>query len=108
MTYDRYNLISVDADPLPAIVDSGSDWYEEVMSGRVDLYTDGKFETMFTWRRTSESTGVTTESETEGGTYTIVGNSITATYTGGGSISGTISGSQLTVMDDGVAFVFQK
>ena len=108
VSYDRYNLISVDGGSLPAEVDSGSDWIEEVTTGRVDLFADGRFTTSFTWRRTSQSTGVTTESETESGTYQISGTTLSATYDTGSSISGTISGNDITVTEDGHTLVFRK
>jgi hypothetical protein len=105
---ERYNLISVDGKSLPVVVDSGSGWYEEVLSGRIDLFSDGKVEVTFTWRRVSSTSGTSTGSETERGTYRISGSTITFTFDSGDTYSGTKSGSDITVVEDGQVFLFRK
>ncbi|GBD33206.1 hypothetical protein HRbin33_02187 [bacterium HR33] len=108
-----YVLKTVNGKPLPAVILEIIGTYKaEITAGSVTLNEDNTFSASITFRETEGST-VRTQTETDSGTYTISGNTITFTSPGTGpAFTGTLSGGTLTVTteedDITLVLVFEK
>ncbi len=108
-----YNLKTVNGKSLPAVIVEVTGAYKlEITAGSVTLNEDNTFSASITFRET-EGTTVTTQTETDSGTYSVSGSTITFTSPGTGSaFTGTLSGGTLTVTtredDTTVVLVFEK
>jgi hypothetical protein len=108
-----YVLKTVNGKSLPAaIIEIVGTYKLEITAGSVTLNEDKTFSASITFRET-EGTTVRTQTETDSGTYTISGNTITFSSQGSGSaVTGTLSGGTLTVTeredDITIVLVFEK
>lgn len=86
-----YQLVAADGQPLPYRFLSS-----ELLSGSLTFRTGSAYSAEYTWRDTNIFTGETTaEVETETGSYTHSGTSITLTPDGGFGVVGTFDGSTI-------------
>jgi hypothetical protein len=83
----------------------------EITAGSVTLNEDKTFSASITFRYT-QGTTVTTSTETDSGTYTISGNTVTFKSSDGSTVTGTLSGGTITVTlqedDITLIMVFEK
>ncbi len=103
----NYLLISVEGQPLPAIIVQVLNDTVEITAGNIRINADQTFSSSATARLT-ESGGVTTETVSQTGTYTNNNTAFTFTYSDGTSETGSISGNDLTLISEGLALVFRK
>ncbi len=107
--FGTYALQTVNGTSLPfVLIQIGNDKIE-VTAGSVRLNSDNTYSVSVTFRLTEAGT-VTTETDTGAGTYTASGSTIQFSDSGDGEgpFTGSISGNTLTIIDEGVAFVFRK
>jgi hypothetical protein len=107
--FGSYTLQTVNGNTLPwRFLVVGNDW-AEITGGNGNINRDGTYSLTGNFR-VMESGQTSTFSETSTGTYARNGNTITFTdQSNGATASGTISGSQITVTDEGgVVYVFRK
>lgn len=100
-----WNLTTVNGSPLPYTVQSTPKI--EVVGDQLVVSADGTF-TVSTQLRITNGTTVTTQTETDGGTYSLNGTAATFIFNGGTTGTGTVSGNTLTVAEAGVSLVYQK
>ncbi|MDA1028496.1 MAG: hypothetical protein O3B41_05525 [Bacteroidetes bacterium] len=103
----NYILKSVDGESVPVVVfQIGSDKVE-VTGGSYRLNSDKTISQSLTFKVT-ESGVVTTETASRAGTYSNNNSAFLFTYSDNTTDSGSISGDNLTIISDGVSFVFKK
>src|SRR5688572_10432079 len=90
-----YELISVNGAILPVVFEENG-VREEVQSGVLQLNTNGTFTVTFNYRVT-ENGAVTNLTETENGTWTESGNTVTVVNSDGEQSGATRNGDRLTV-----------
>ena len=107
--FGTYALQTIAGTSLPAVLLEVPDFKIEVTAGSVRLNSDNTYSISISLRLTDAGT-VTTETETGAGTYTASGSTIQFSEpgTGEGPFTGSISGNTLTIIDEGVTFVFRK
>ena len=107
--WGTYNLQSLGGQTLPHVAFQSTSVKVEITAGYMRLNSDMTFSTAFTFRLSDDGV-VTTESQSVAGTFTVNGSSLTFTASGSdeGPITGSLVGKTLTMVDDGVAFVFVK
>jgi hypothetical protein len=103
----RYTLQTVDGNPLPfVIIEVGTDKVE-VTAAHINLNQDLTCSDSFTLVTTEDGIA-STETETDICTYTTNNTGITVTFVGDDPFDGSIVGSQLTISDNGIVFIYQK
>jgi hypothetical protein len=103
----RYELRTVNGSNLPwTAFQIGNDRYE-VLSGFVQMNGDGTFSTSLT-DRTTQGGQATTATTVDNGTWTQTGNQLRFTFVDNSQSTGVISGSEITVIEGQVSFVFRK
>jgi hypothetical protein len=103
-----WELSTVNGSPLPYTVASFGADKVEIISEAVTFTANGTFSALSN-TRTTESGQVTTESDTDTGTYTLNGTAITLTFASDATTAtGTISGNTITAAESGFSFVFKK
>ena len=106
-TAGAYALTSVNGAPLPFVkVQAGTYKYEIT----ADTYTlaDAGTWTEIRADRTTSNGAVTTSTKSDAGTWSTNGTSITLTSPANGAVSGTVSGSTLSLSSAGNTMVFTK
>lgn len=103
-----WSLQSINGTGLPYIIlQTGADKVE-IVSDVVVAAASGSF-TQTTTVRTTVSGQATTQSQGDGGTWSLNGTAVTFQFTGDGSTgTGSISGNTMTVAESGFAFVYRK
>ena len=103
-----YNLQTIDGQSLPFVIFQDGADKNEVMSGFERLNSDGTFSQSMTFRLT-EGGQVSTETETADGSWRQSESAITLTYGGSvGTLTGSLSGNTLTLVEQGLVLVFRK
>ena len=105
-----YVLRMVGNQELPVVLVQVLDNKLEITSGVLRINNDNTYDAAYDFRTTE---GGTVENTTvaETGTYTVTDSSIQFTTSSGvfsGTFSGTISGNDLTIIIDGVTWVYSK
>ena len=100
-----WNLTTVNGAPLPYTVQSTPKI--EVLGDQLVVSENGTF-TSSTQLRFTNGTTITTQTGTDGGTYTLNGTAATFIFNSGTTGTGTVSGNTLTVAEAGVSLVYQK
>ena len=102
-----YSLRTINGANLPFIIaQTGQDKIE--LTADVLTLTDGGAFTQITTIRTTINGQASTSSISDAGFYTRNGTAISATFNSGGTATGTISGGQITVAQDGFSYVYRK
>ena len=102
-----FNLQTINGAALPAVVlQIGADRIE-ITSGSIALNENRTFSAALTFRETVGGV-VTTETETDSGTYTVSGNTVQLTAANGTVATATISGNTLTSNQQGFNLVYRK
>jgi hypothetical protein len=103
----NYILKTIDGETVPVVfIQIGSDKVE-ITGGNHRLNSDMTFSASFTLKVT-ESGVSTTETGSMTGTYSNNNSAFLFTYSDNTTDSGSISGDNLTIISDGVSFVFKK
>ena len=104
----RYELMTVDSKPVPALNYTEGQYTFEVMSGFYDLRSDNTFSTATTYKEKYLGwTHVSTHSFE--GTFGVKADTLVFAWTGGDSTwTGIRNENQLTVVDHGRVSVFKK
>ena len=102
-----YALETVEGQNLPAVlIQIGNDKLE-ITAGSIRLNEDQTFSASLTFR-TTEGGNVTTDTESDTGTYTKNGNALRFTYGDGSQDTGSLNGKVLTVTSEGITLVLRK
>jgi len=102
----NYTLRSINGQDLPFLIIQVLADKIEITAGSVRINSDNTYSASVTVTITEGGT-TTSETETSTGTYTLNGTSITFTEVGD-TFTGSITGNTLTIIDEGVTFVYQK
>ena len=104
-----YTLQTVNGDALPAVLFQDETTLLEVTAGSITLNQDRSCSTSMSLRQTQDGV-VATETETGVCTYALDSGSITVTDSANPltPTTGSLTGSSITVTDDGDVFVYQK
>lgn len=103
-----WQLQTVNGSALPYVAAQVGLDKVELMSDVLTVVASGSF-TQMTQIRVTQSGQVTTQSIPDAGSYTLNGSAVTFTFNSDGSTgTGALSGSTLTVAEDGFAFVYKK
>ena len=108
-----YQMVSVDGDPLPATVFDARNNMLQVTEGSLALEANNSFVESVALVQTIDGVVGPGESLSCAGHYTRRGNTVTMTSPetdscAGGSVTGTLSGSTVTVDYDGTTVVFSR
>ena len=102
-----FTLQTINGATVPAVVfQAGADRLE-VVSGSITFNENRTFSAAFTLRQTLAGV-VTTETETDTGTYTVSGNTVQLTAADGTVETATVSGNTLTSTQQGITLVYRK
>jgi hypothetical protein len=100
-------LATIDGAGLPFNLGSTGEAIVEVMSGNLNLQQDGSFMRQTSIRTTSSSTQqADVSSNTDLGSYTLAGESLTL-FGRGGTLTGTLVGGQATLQIDGREWAYR-
>jgi hypothetical protein len=103
-----YALRTINGAPLPYTMSGSGANKTELVSDVITLFQGGTYSRQRDIRTTTNGQ-VTHESTTEGGAYTLLGNSISMRAAGTGpQILAIINGNTMTIVDAGVTSVFSK
>jgi hypothetical protein len=103
-----YTLRTVNGSQLPYTLPGGGAVKTEILQDAITLFQGGTFSRVRASRIT-ENGQVTNESETDTGSYSLFGTSITLNSTATGTpILATINGNTMTIVEAGVTSVFSK
>jgi len=103
-----YTLQTINGNALPYTVDDGAGTVVVILSDAFTLQDGGRFTETFSLRVTENGT-TTTESNTNAGAWTLAGTTVRLTFDVDGlSISGTLSGGVLTIVDEGLSLVYRR
>jgi hypothetical protein len=102
---DRYDLRSIDGDPVPAFTSEG----DEVVSGFVRLNGNGTFDASHTFR----TTGGTTFTQSFEGTYDRFGDELTLEFDdpdgpGTATIDAVLDGDELVLFSDFEIWIYER
>jgi ABC-type phosphate transport system substrate-binding protein len=103
----RYALVTVNGSGLPYVELQQGSYKLELTAGHVQVNTDHTCSTSLTYRET-EGTESATETFPFACTWTLTGNQVRLTYTAGGSDTGVVSGDDITIVSEGISFLFRK
>lgn len=102
-----YSLRTINGTPMPFILAQTGANKTEVTDDAITLNNGGTWTESGHYRTTTNGVA-TTSSVVDAGTYTLNGTAITLTSANTGVASGTVSGSTLTVVDQGLSAVYSK
>ena len=102
-----YTLQTVGGEGLPVVLEENPTFLLELTAGIVTLNQDLSCTNSLTSRETRDGT-VTTGTNTDVCTYTLNNGAITLTISANNTISGSISGSTLTLTSNFGVFVYEK
>ena len=108
-----YDMVSVDGDPLPVTLIDTPGYTLQVTQGSLDLMANYRFVESITTAETVDGVLGPIESTSCLGSYSRSGSTITLTtpetdVCAGQRVTGTLSGTSLTVDYDGTVVVFQR
>ena len=103
----NYTLRTINGQNLPFVVVQVLVDKIEVTAGSVRLNSDKTFSSSLTLATTDGGT-TTSATETQTGTYALNGTAITLVFQASSPSSGSISGNTLTIIDEGLSWVFKK
>ena len=110
--WGTYDLQSVAGQPLPSVLTQEGTSSIEASAGQMWLNSDMTFSQSLTFRYTSSVGAVTTATETDTGTFTVSGSTLTFTSSDPGldPYTGSLVGNTLTIVEEwfAVAFVYVK
>ena len=127
--FGTYALQTVDGAPSPWLLFAGGSWTtlegeqvwvettQEIVSGSLRLNENATFSATHTWRITARvfsatgdeiRTDVTADPRTESGTLTVTRASVGLTYANGAVSTASISGRALTIVTEGVQWVYER
>lgn len=107
--FGRYNLVSIDGDPPPAVILESGTTVVEMTDMFISLQSSGAIVSEFDLR--AESAGQTlTETETRTGTWLLSGSSVELVWDDGCSDTATIAGDRLSYIGcgTGLSFVLER
>lgn len=109
----RYDMVSIDGDPLPITIFDMPGYMLELTDGSLTLNANNSFVESITTVETVDGTMGSPESVSCPGTYTRSGNTVTLTTPetvacAGQRVTGTLSGRTLAVDYDGTTVVFSR
>ena len=106
--FGTYTLHAVDAKQLPALLLNDGDYTFEAADGAYVLRENGTFSSSQTWREEYQGwTHLSTHSFE--GTFTLSGSTVTFVWPSDGATwTGTLTGSELTVVDDDQLWLYRK
>jgi hypothetical protein len=103
-----WNLVTVNGSPLPYTLFLIQPTYRfEILSNVFVAAENGTYTETETTRETESGT-VTTTTETDNGTWSQTGNTVTVVNSGGATTTATISGNSITVSAPGLVAVFHR
>ena len=103
-----YTLRTINGAPLPYTISGSGANKTELMSDAITLFQGGTYSRQRDVRITTNGQ-VTQEASTEGGSYTLFGNSISMRAAGTGpQVQAIINGNTMTMVDAGITAVFSK
>ena len=102
-----YSLRTINGNALPYTIEEGAGTTVVIVSDAFALQAGGRFTEAFSLRVTENGT-TTTQSGTNAGTWALTGTAVTLTLDGGGSVSGTLSGGVLTIVDSGLSLEYRR
>ena len=103
-----YTLQTINGTALPYTVDDGAGTVVVILSDAFTLQDGGRFTETFSLRVTENGT-TTTETNTNAGAWTLAGTAVRLTFDVDGlSVSGTLSGGVLTIVDEGLSLVYRR
>ncbi|MEX2154589.1 MAG: hypothetical protein WD825_14705 [Gemmatimonadaceae bacterium] len=101
-----YELMTVDGEPLPVVLFDDAEGTEEMLSGHVDLFSNGTFSDI-TRIRTTVNGSTTEEDVAAEGTYRLSGSTVTFDAPSG-AYTMELDGTTLTQDWNGFILVYQK
>ena len=105
----NYTLRTIDGQDLPFAIEAQTQMLDveiELAAGSLRINSDNTFSLSLTLATTVGGT-TTSETETTTGSYTLNETAITLT-SDGETVTGSIIGNTLTLIDEGLTFVYQK
>jgi hypothetical protein len=102
-----YTLRTANGSNLPFVVQQILNDRVEITSGGLDLDGDHTFTATF-GVRTVQSGTTSNTTETESGTWAQTGNQLSFTFPDGSVDTGVSSDDQITIVSNGVSFVYRK
>ena len=103
----NYTLRTINGQDLPFTIEAALlDGKIELAAGSLRINSDNTFSLSLTLATTEGGT-TTSETETTTGSYTLNETAITLT-SDGETVTGSITGNTLTLIDEGLTFVYQK
>jgi hypothetical protein len=103
-----WNLQTVNGAPLPFVFFQAGTDKEEITGDQFTFTSSGSFSQITTLRHTVNGQ-VSTETDTDAGTYSLNGTAIVVTFNSDGSSStGSVSSNTITVTDQGLVAVYKK
>jgi len=102
-----WNLQTVNGSPLPHLSAGSGNNKTELTAEVLTVSSGGSFTATQTYRITENGDSIT-EPSTFAGTYVLNGSAATFTYNVGGSRTGTVSGTTLTLARAGISYAFKK
>ena len=106
--FGTYELRSVDAKPLPALLLQEGDYTFRATGGSYVLRENGTFSSSQTWREDYQGWSHVSTHSFEG-TFTLSADTVTFVWPSNGSTwKGILHGSELTVEDDGQAWLYRR
>ena len=107
--FGTYTLQTINWVNLPFVILQVGNDKEEITAGTVGLNSDNTYNFSLSLRVTQAGT-VTTRTDTGAGTFTATRTTVQFSDPGDGSgpFTGSISGNTLSIIDDGLEFVFGK
>ena len=107
--WGTYNLPTIAGQPLPFVISQDGADKLEMTAGHQRLNSDMTYSSSATLRLTEDGV-VSTETGTDAGMFTVSGSSLTFTSSdpGGFTLTGSLVGKTLTLIEEGVVFVYVK
>jgi hypothetical protein len=103
-----WNLQTVNGAPLPFLFFQAGTSKQEITADQFTFTSSGGF-TQITTLRNTDNGQVSTETDTDAGTYSLNGTAITVTFNSDGSSStAAVSGNTMTVSEEGLVAVYTK
>jgi hypothetical protein len=103
-----YQLQTINGATLPfVLLQTGTTYRLEVLSGEITLNSNGTFTEEATVREDDNGT-ITTETQTVTGTYTQLNNAVSLRDTDGVTLTAAINGNTMTFIEDGVTLVYRR
>jgi hypothetical protein len=103
-----YTLRTVNGLPLPAVIYQDATGKVEIVADAVTLNANGTWSESGTVRATLTTGAVSTQPNTDSGTYTLNGTALVLTSLQSGATTAALSGNAFTITDVGLVLVYQK